>query len=309
MASLELLASSPGTGKTSYCIERFKNQDELFDYKTKDTFLIDLIQLYQTYWKNILLQKQTIEKADIELKKQVGEYLRKKYSPVKESADSFPENLSSLLNEKGYYNTTGRIGGFFDLLIWTKESFGNYEVELPEQKTNVKVNFLEDFISLGWEDYATFNKHYPGGWAGKDTLYCVKSMYDTSSEKFKVSYLKHETQHFEDYKLFPNLSGADLEYRAKLTELNAANSTIYNLITFFIHNANNKRREDAHAFANYYVIRDLSQAIFKTDFVDDIAKWKAISANEINSVSMTLLIKNSENLKKAGGITVVEFIK
>ena len=42
-----------------------------------------------------------------------------------------------------------------------------------------------------------------------------------------ISYLAHESRHFEDYQLFPKLKSADLEYRAKLTELSMANETLY----------------------------------------------------------------------------------
>ena len=50
---------------------------------------------------------------------------------------------------------------------------------------------------------------------------------DRTSETFLVSYLKHEARHFADTLDFPNLSGADLEYRAKLTELAFACGTSF----------------------------------------------------------------------------------
>ncbi len=40
-----------------------------------------------------------------------------------------------------------------------------------------------------------------------------------TSEKYEVSYLKHESLHFTDMNDYPNLSSADLEYRSKVIEL------------------------------------------------------------------------------------------
>ena len=52
-----------------------------------------------------------------------------------------------------------------------------------------------------------------------DTLYCVEWAYAPDTENFEVSYLKHEAQHLADFQRFPGLPSAELEYRAKLTEL------------------------------------------------------------------------------------------
>ena len=54
-----------------------------------------------------------------------------------------------------------------------------------------------------------------------------------SGEKFRVSLLGHEGQHFSDYKSFPRLLQTDLEYRAKLAELSKAKETIYKLLRNF----------------------------------------------------------------------------
>jgi hypothetical protein len=76
-----------------------------------------------------------------------------------------------------------------------------------------------------------------GGWAIKEdaNLYCNKGDYDLNSEHFKVSYLKHETIHFTDLNEYPQLSSADLEYRAKLIELMyCTQETIYDRVTQFV---------------------------------------------------------------------------
>ena len=69
-------------------------------------------------------------------------------------------------------------------------------------------------------DYLTFGKYGTGGWASEDgTIQCIESAYDFESEKFTVSLLKHEAQHAKDLKEYPDITPAELEYRAKLVEL------------------------------------------------------------------------------------------
>ena len=58
-----------------------------------------------------------------------------------------------------------------------------------------------------------------GGWAKEDGLYCLCRHYDLDSERYKLSFLKHEARHFADYELYPELQPSDMEYRSKLTEL------------------------------------------------------------------------------------------
>lgn len=170
----------------------------------------------------------------------------------------------------------------------------------------MNVLFMEDFVTLGWEEYATLGNYYPGGWATKDAIYCVKSAYDLKSENFLISYLAHEGRHFIDYKLFPKLESADLEYRAKLTELSLADKTMYELIEFFIQNAN-FASENAHSVANFCAIRDLSRSIFGIDFEKDISKWKSIRPSKINKAAYKLIQLNTKALQSKG-LDVEKFI-
>lgn len=116
------------------------------------------------------------------------------------------------------------------------------------------------------------------------------------SEKFLVSFLWHEAQHFKDYRLFNSLSSPELEYRAKLVELYCARKTIYNLIEFFIVNSN-QESQNGHSKANYYVIRHLSQYFFNNNFEKNPDKWRSLSSRRINKVALKLLSKNTNYLK------------
>ena len=186
-----------------------------------------------------------------------------------------------------------------------KECDWSSDVCSSDLKIDVSVVFMDSIVTMGWEEYATFGKYYPGGWTTKKSLFCVISAYDTTSERFKISYLKHEGQHFADYKLYPKLSGADLEYRAKLVELSYAKESIYNLIEFFIENSG-QDRDNAHSFANYHVINDLAKE-FNINKIQEVDEWKKLSYSEINAKARKLLLKNSENLKNASK-NVTEFI-
>ncbi|WP_299700787.1 hypothetical protein [uncultured Pontibacter sp.] len=291
---------------------RFKYQDEQVDHNTNDTILISLLQVYHTYWRKTLLDKRNKEQYDKELKDSVMAFLRShNYKPSSVSqpdiASNFGQHLKDFLKQQNYYAATGKTGGLFDLFIWPKEDTTTYQVKLPETEVKATIIFIDSTVTMGWQEYATFGKYYAGGWATKEFHYSVRKAYDTNSENFKVSYLTHEAQHFADYKTYPLLTGADLEYRAKLTELVFARETLYNLIQTFIRNANKEGR-NSHAFANYAVIRDLSCEIFKKNFVSDIEQWKKVSSSKISKSSERLLKQHSKALKKAGPDAVTELI-
>ena len=90
-----------------------------------------------------------------------------------------------------------------------------------------------------------------------------------------------------------------MEYRAKLTELSMAQKTLYQIIAFFINNANYES-DNAHSIANYCVIRDISKLIFKIEFEKDITKWEKIDKKKINETALKILSANTETLGKQG---------
>lgn len=292
---------------------RFRTKDEVYTYKTGNALIRELINIYINYWQKALIDNNSIENYDNELADSAAEFLNKNYSivsnkPIHDVKDNFPQYMQEYLKTKGLYAATGKTGMFYDLLIHAKETEVFYDVTTPEDTIKVKVVFMEDIISNGWEEYATFGKYYPGGWATTDALFCVKESYDLESEKFLVSYLKHEGKHFADYKLFPKLGGTDLEYRAKLVELSSAKESLFNLIKFFSKNARYDK-QNPHGFANFCVIRDLSRLAFSEDIVTDMKKWEEISPDVINGYAVSLLKKNTAELKKAGAEIITDYIK
>ena len=296
--------------------DRFAYADDKSEFYPKnDSSITGLLNIYRNYWRSSLLNNS--RSFDTALCLNLVSFLKQSYAPagpveIKQDGGFIMSFLGKYLKEyiesKGMLTTGfGRTGAYLDLLVWKKEKDTTYHLNLTGDPVNVKVVFMDDFVSLGWEDYATLGKHYPGGWATKDALHCVRKAYDLNSENFRVSYLAHEGRHFADYKEFPKLTSADLEYRAKLTELSFAKTTLYKSIEFFINNSNYEG-SNSHSIANFCVIRDLSQVLFKNDFEKDLIKWQALSVKKINKESKKLLQKNTRELRKKG-VDVEYFIK
>lgn len=76
----------------------------------------------------------------------------------------------------------------------------------------------------------------------------IEQAYDFESERFLVSLLKHEAQHTVDMKRFPEITPAELEYRAKLVELHY--SSDLSLLQKFLSKADENKTDDAHAVAS-----------------------------------------------------------
>jgi len=292
-------------------LHRFATQDEHFVWPTPDTTLQAVMAIYHRYWTDALLN-DNIQKHDSELVANVAEHLRThvpelRHKKAKWLRSHWNGSLQDELKSHGCYAATGKTGSFYDLLLHQKETETRYPVTTPEDTLEVKVVFMDSVICNGWEGYATLDTYYPGGWATSDALYCAHDSYDLNSENFTVSYLKHEGKHFADYKRFPKLQGPDLEYRAKLVELGAADQTLYCLIRFFAQNSVNDA-SNPHGLANYCVIRDLSRALFDTERETDIEAWKKLPMERIHQASTALLLQNTKDLEAMGAKQVERLI-
>ena len=130
------------------------------------------------------------------------------------------EQLQSLFEAEGYHALFGKTQGYYGPYIWRDTVPTVYRVELPSGTAEYTVNILKGFVFRSWMDYLTFGRYGTGGWASPDgTINCIAQAHDFESERFLVSLLKHEAQHTVDMKRFPEITPAELEYRAKLVEL------------------------------------------------------------------------------------------
>ena len=281
---------------------RFKFEQDGSNYLlSKKSPISPLLLIYHDYWRTGFLHPQ--QNHDSVLTATVRNFLRNGFGPAKDLStdpDSIDKYEKLYIEYSGFHTTGfGKTGKFFDLLVWKTQKDTIYSFVQGGDSTSVRVVFMDDFITLGWEEFATLGHHYPSGWATSKELYCVRSAYDLKSERFLVSYLAHESRHFADYTLFPKLKSADLEYRAKLTELSLAKSSLYELIEFFIGNAN-RQSENGHSFADYCAIRDLSKSLFNTEFEKDMSKWKQLSPTVINKGAADILQANTKTLQSMG---------
>lgn len=270
-------------------------------------FVREIVTAYREFWTDVLLHEYPEDVREKKITSGVKAVLDKYDIRYPDSVSAL-EQVSLEFEKLGYQALTGVTLPHFDLLSWGNNEAVDYEIELTDDTTTVRVYFMSDFVSFGWSHYATFGAAYPGGWATSDALYCMSDDYDRSSEKFKISYLKHEGRHFADYPRFPELQQADLEYRAKLTELVYADTTLYDIIDHFAKNAA-RNSQAPHSLASHELIGRLSQAIFGEAFVEDSERWRSVDAGRIHNEAAHLLAINTRDLISAGADTVQGLIQ
>ncbi|MCW9027354.1 MAG: hypothetical protein OQJ80_00335 [Kangiella sp.] len=284
--------------------QRFKYRKDRTDYlSNKDASLRYLLKIYQDYWREGLLNKS--ENLDDKLKADLVSFFNK--SNKEEAFTQRPININNLsqvfddyISLKGMHSTGfQKTGKFYDLLVWKTNELEQFEIGLIDQKLVVDVYWMRDFVTLGWTSYARLGERYPGGWATDEALYAVAKGYDKNSEKFKVNYLKHEAQHFSDYQQFPKLKSYDLEYRGKLIELAYGEEYLHDRLSYFIDNASFDKT-NAHPYANYCIIRDMSQKIFGEGYVTEKARWNELTNQQIQQAATDLYIANTERLNRLG---------
>jgi hypothetical protein len=212
------------------------------------------------------------------------------------------ERTGDEIRAHGFHQINGKTLPYFDLMLWKTEETRDFDIELTDSQQPVTVIFMHDFVSMGWSHFASFGAAATSGWAAEDSLYCVAWAYDVQSENFRISYLKHETRHFADYAKYPELEGIDLEYRAKLTELAFASTSLHRLLRDFTANGADNPKAP-HAYANYRVVRDVYQAIFQRPLPEHLDPWVIVGPDKVNPVARELLEKHTAALEKAGADT------
>ncbi|HVK96777.1 MAG TPA: hypothetical protein VM368_03115, partial [Flavisolibacter sp.] len=189
-------------------LKRFGYAHDSSDYlQMRNSSLNDILLVYRDYWRMSMLDPQA--KYDSVLLKHLGKVLADRYKlsePVER--DTLEFYYKKAITDAGYYSTLfGKTGRLFDLLVWNHQYDTVYKFKIKKETIEAPVVFMEDFLTLGWGEYATLGRNHSGGWATRDTLFVVKKAYKLDSENFLVSYLAHEGKHFSDYKKFPKLSG------------------------------------------------------------------------------------------------------
>lgn len=210
--------------------------------------LNDILRLYQIYFRDIFyldLPKVVAEnKLLIELKNLL------KMPDADEAL--LEKQLQLRFENEGYHALFGKTQGYYGPYIWKDTNSTTYNVELPDGMMEYTINILKGFVFRSWMDYLTFGRYGTGGWTSPDgTINCVEQAYDFKSERFLVSFLKHEAQHSVDIKQFPQITPTELEYRAKLVELYYSSDS--GLLNKIISVANPNKMDDPHAIASSWI--------------------------------------------------------
>ena len=258
--------------------------------------------LYQDYWRDALLSPNDITEYEAALSVGLVALLRNHNSTNQTpNTDNTFLQLIAAFEDRGYFLLLGRTAPLLEFIVWQKTEVISYDVELTDMVQPVTVNFLDNFVSRGWINFATIGEDGTGGWANSDGLFAIGN-YDRDSERFLVSYLKHEGRHFADYTIFPNISGGDLEYRAKLTELAFADGELQHLLRSFTA-LSEKASNAPHPLANWHVINDLSGALLGSSRPEDHIAWQEFSNETIQYAAKTLLDKHTRALQTDGADT------
>ena len=292
---------------------RFVSKNEIIENTSDNKIINDISNIYREYWRTELLKENPKSRIDTALYINLTNYILSNDLTTL-SKDSLSKNIKNdselkrIIEGEGFKVDFKYRNGFQEVFIWDKETIDTYEVTLPKDTINATVVFIENYHLNGYDNYASMGSSQVGGWALKEsaTLYCNKSDYDLNSEKFKVSYLKHESIHFTDLNKYPNLSSADLEYRAKIIELMyCTEKTMYEIILQFLNGANSADRNHSHPYANYILIKNLSQLLFNSEYESDYTNWKKISAEDINNAAASLYKMSEERLQNNNSLNEI----
>ena len=215
--------------------------------------LNDILRLYQMYFRDTFYCGLPEAEAADKLRKQLKALLD---MPDADEA-LLTERLESVFEANGFHALFGKTQGYYGPYIWRNTVPTAYRVELPGGTAEYTVNILKGFVFRSWMDYLTFGRYGTGGWASPDgTINCIEQAYDFESERFLISLLKHEAQHTVDMKKFPEITPAELEYRAKLVELHYSGDL--GLLQKFLSEADESKANDSHAVASARLKREFA---------------------------------------------------
>jgi hypothetical protein len=304
----DLIASQPDDHGSMMLVDRFERRfndrtDGLDLSRIESPVVREITDLFQSYWLDALMREAPLDELESRLKGRLDAMLIERgFASALEDEDTLFENVEVLIRREGYFAQSGRTPPLLDLMIWTSNNMAIESVELTDGTYDVELNYIDGFVSFGWSNFAAFGMASTGGWAKKDGLYCICRHYDVDSERFKLSFLKHEARHYADYQLYPDLQPSDLEYRGKLTELAFSEEGTYKLLEHF-HNSANRVENAPHPLANWYVIEGLSGLLMDGKWPADASGWESISKEHVRQAARRLLEMHDRKLADLGPLT------
>lgn len=277
--------------------QRFIDRTEDLSPATGDELVDAIVSLYREYWVRNLIQPSLSASDGTFLEESLRRLLALQgpENPTAGETDVF-DQVGAIFVSRGFNYLDTPAAPLRDLFLWKNEENRNYSVRLTDTTQRVHVTFMSDIYSQGWKEFATLGLVSTTGWVEGSRLYCVSWAYDRNSENFEVSYLKHESRHLADLERFPDLSSADLEYRAKLTELAFASRSLRRLLNDFT-DKSAPNPQSPHAFANYRVIHDVYRAVNLSPLPDSGDPWMNVSAPAVARAARSLLEMNTASLE------------
>jgi hypothetical protein len=275
---------------------RFIDQSEDLLPDTGNDLADAVVLAYRNYWVKVLTRELSFQEGANYLENSLRDLLPapQRVTPSSPQQEVF-DQMTTELQQRGFYALNTPAPPLLDLFLWRREQNKRYTVRLTDRSQPVRVTFITEIYSLGWKEFATLGLISTTGWVEGDRLYCISDAYDRNSENFRISYLKHESRHLADFERFPGLASADLEYRAKLTELAFASSSLRSLLDdFTVKSAFNP--DSPHAHANFLVTRDMYQTLYGTPLPETSDAWANIDVRATNKAARILLQQNTEML-------------
>ena len=281
---------------------RFILRDEGGQSSSGFSFIDQLLSVYRLYWTRSMMGELSAGSGSESLDRSLSNII--KYHTdidILNNLHDIKPRLEEMLEQLGFYSDFSFSSPWRDLVLWKSQQHKSFLIELTDRQQAVDVVFMDEFLSLGWSEFATLGMTSTGGWAKKDLLYCVSWAWDQTSEHFQVSFLKHEGRHVADFELFPQMHVIDLEYRAKLTELAFASSTLPRILKKFTDNGS-ANPKSPHAYANFRVSRDLYKALFGSRLPETGNPWLRAGAEKVNRVARNLLDEHTRLMQKEGAL-------
>lgn len=267
-------------------IEQYHKYKSLFEDETYLTYDVDadlrqILVIYQQYYREVFyLNIEENQAAENMVRKFAVLFGLHNCPDLYEAAE---QRITAAFTAKGFHILCGKTSGYYGPYIWEITESQTFHVELPNGIQQYTVKFLDRFISKSWLDYISFGKIGTGGWTdGDGIINCVRASYDTRSEAFQVSLLKHEAQHAMDLAKYKNISSADLEYRAKLVEL--IYSSERNLLEQFINEADTSRKSNGHTMASGRIAAEF------------LSKPNILSTEDIQAAARELFTKSTAEM-------------
>lgn len=275
--------------------QRFTLRTEPLSPETGDLLIDGLVQTFRRYWTEALVAPGIETEAARLLEQSLAAVLDANGVPPQAGSDPL-ERAARAAEAAGYGISISKTPPLNDLVVWTGEERAYYRVDLTDGAETVEVVFVDGLVSQGWRHFASLGLHSTTGWTSGGALYCVRWAYDPHSEHFRVSYLKHEARHVADFRKFPGLGEADMEYRAKLTELAFAGPSARDILRRFAVEGN-RDGASAHALANERVAQDLYRELLGRPLPEVLDPWTLPGPDRINAAARRLLERNTRALQ------------